>query len=158
MFHTITVACLLLGALLAGCRDSGDEKPAQVTVRDHTWYVDLAMTADQRYQGLSGRHEIPANVGMLFIYPRPQVMEFCMRGCVVPLDIAYLDANRRVIKMHTMAVEPDRAGQISYSSDRPAQYALEVAGGALGGAGVQVGDTVVFSANIPPAAKADPGL
>jgi uncharacterized membrane protein (UPF0127 family) len=94
---------------------------------------------------------------MLFIYPRPEVLEFCMRGCVVPLDIAFINSDLRVVRMHTMAVEPDRAGRVSYSSQHPVQYALEVAGGSLGRLGVRVGDRVTFSAEIPSPAKAEEG-
>ena len=90
---------------------------------------------------------------MLFVYPSPQVLDFCMRGCTIPLDIAFIDADLRVVATYTMAVEPDLAGSVNYSSLGPVQFALEVPGGALGQASVRPGDKVVFSAQIHEAAK-----
>lgn len=93
---------------------------------------------------------------MLFLYPSERVLEFCMRDCLIPLDIAFLSADLRVVRMHTMEVEPDMAGQIVYASDSPAQYALEVGAGELAAAGVRVGDRAVFSPSVPSATKVDP--
>jgi hypothetical protein len=144
----------LVGGLLpvASCR----KEPgfAQVTINGRTWLVDLALTAEQRYQGLSGRRRLSEDAGMLFIYPHPKVLEFCMRGCYVPLDIAFIDENRRVVRVCTMAVEEDFVGRQTYSSLDPAQYALEVPAGALQAAGVQPGNEVVFSGAVPAPTKA----
>jgi len=147
---------LAASALPGGCQDR-QEAPA-VTLGSRRWLVDLATTRQQRYTGLSGRQHLGENVGMLFIYPEPKVLEFCMRGCYIPLDIAFLDADRRVVAMHTMSVEPDLIGQVAYSSDVPAQYALEVGAGQLARAGVRLGDQADFSPAVPPPAKAEAGL
>ena len=145
------VVCLVA---TAGC--SRDRQPPQVTIGSTTWTVELATTPAERYKGLSNRAHIGDNEGMLFIFPSPRRLEFCMRGCEVPLDIAFLDADRRIIKIATMAVEPDRVGRTPYYSDGPAVYALEVRGGLLAKAGAKVGDVVRFSGPIPPPAKAEP--
>ena len=148
---------LFAAALLPMACRHRDETPA-VTLGSKRWLVDLATTEPQRHKGLSGRQHLGDNVGMLFIYPQPKVLEFCMRGCYIPLDIAFLDADRRVVSMHTMAVEADLAGRAIYSSNVPAQYALEVAAGELARAGVRVGDQAGFSPAVPPPAKAESGL
>jgi uncharacterized membrane protein (UPF0127 family) len=88
---------------------------------------------------------------MLFIFEEPAILDFCMRDCCIPLDIAFMDSDRRVVAVHSMAVEADRAGRVKYSSQVPAQYALEVPAGALGRAGVTTGSVAVFS-NMPSAA------
>ncbi|MFP3937382.1 MAG: DUF192 domain-containing protein [Phycisphaerae bacterium] len=118
--------------------------------------MDIASTPEQRYRGLSNRPRIAQGTGMLFIFPDADVREFCMRGCLVPLDIAFLDADLRVVKTHTMQVEADLAGRETYSSEKPAQYALEVPAGELSAAGVRVGDQAELLGDIPDAAKADP--
>lgn len=161
MTRSLALAALGVAMLIghAGCDQDPDRpKPAapRVKIRRKTWFVDMAMTQEQRYTGMSWRREIADDVGMLFVYPHEQVLEFCMRDCYVPLDIAFLDSQRRVVRMQTMRVEPDPAGQITYSSVVEAQYALEVAGGSLARAGVQIGDTVTFLGDVPPTAKAEP--
>ena len=152
----LVVAAMMLGA---GC-DKPQPQPrpsAAVTIRGRSWQVELATTAEQRYRGLSDRKDLPAGRGMLFIYPQPQILDFCMRQCLIPLDIAFIGPDMRVVKIYTMEVEPYGFDTKRYDSEVPAQYALEVPKGALAAAGVQVGDKVGFSSNMPAAAKAEPG-
>jgi uncharacterized membrane protein (UPF0127 family) len=149
---------LLLGwvSLAAGCSREKQPAPASVTIRGMTWQVELAINPRQRYRGLSGRTEMPHGRGMLFLFPDSAVRDFCMRQCLIDLDIAFIGPDRRVIKTQTMRVEPDGLGRVPYSSDAPAQFVLEVQAGALQAAGVQAGDRVEFSSGVPGPAKAQP--
>ena len=156
MKHTGTILLCLLAMLPIRCRKSAPST-ATVTIRSQTWRVEVAITAPQRYAGLSGRANLAEGQGLLFVYPAPRVLEFCMRGCDRPLDVAFLESDLRVVKIHTMAVEPGLAGRATYSSETPAQYALEVRGEALQRAGVQPGDQVFLSGDIPQATKAEDG-
>lgn len=142
--------CLSVG----GCR-----KPTylpQVTINGWTWTVELATTSQQRTEGLSGRPHLPEGAGMLFIYPDPRPVQYCMRRCLIPLDIAFITSDLRVAKVYTMAVEDDLAGRVLYPSQTAVQFVLEVPSGALGRAEVNEGDKVAFSPDIPDPAKADP--
>lgn len=141
---------------VGGCSKQDEPEPPRVEINGRIWWVDLASTQQQRYRGLSGRATIRPGTGMLFIYPDSDVREFCMRGCLVPLDIAFLDSDLRVVQTHTMAVEPDLVGAETYSSERPAQYVLEVPAGELSAGGVRVGDRATLLGDIPDAAKAEP--
>ena len=149
------VLLLALVCILAGCR----KKPAaaQVTIREATWNVEVADSSKERFAGLSGRTHLADDEGMLFMYPAERVLNFCMRDCVIPLDIVFIDGRSQVVSMETMAVEPDLAGRKVYRSAAPAQYALELPAGAMQQAGVQIGDKVTFSPGVPPAAKAEAG-
>ena len=144
---------LSIGVLLSGCRKQST--PPQVTIKEQTWAVELALTDRQRYEGLSGRTHVAETAGMLFVHPEPMAVEYCMRGCLIPLDIAFITPDMRVATIYTMAVEDDLVGRVRYPSRVPVQYVLEVSGGALGRAGVEVGDKVMFSGDIPRPAKAD---
>lgn len=148
--HAILVAaCLVAMAAAAGCTSQRAPAPPRVTINGKSWLVDLAVTPEQQSLGLAGRQQLSNEAGMLFVFRRAEVRNFCMRGCVIPLDIAFIGDDMRVVRTHTMAVEPDRAGRIIYSSDSPARYALETAAGSLEAAGVKVGDPVTFSGDIP---------
>ena len=140
---------------MSGCGQRS-QSPPQVTINGYTWFVDVAATAEQRYRGLSGRGNLADDVGMLFIYPEPSILQFCMRGCLVDLDIAFLDADLRVVGLQTMRREPDLAGTRTYSSGLPAQFALEVRAGTLARAGVRPGDKATFRGALPDPAKAAP--
>ncbi|MCK4276022.1 MAG: DUF192 domain-containing protein [Phycisphaerae bacterium] len=152
------VAALVMGVLLyivgAGC--GGESAGPEVIINQRRWSVELAVTFLQRYQGLSGRTNLAEDVGMLFVYPDARVRGFCMRGCLIPLDVAFIGSDLRVVKICTMSVEPDHAGRVIYSSDVPIQYVLEVRAGGLARAGVAVGDKVLLQGKIPDAAKAAP--
>ena len=153
----LLVVAAVFAAVIDGCYRQGESQEPQVTIGSANWKVVIADTSSQRYQGLSGRAALADDRGMLFIYPRPAVLRFVMRNCSIPLDIAFIDSSRRVTRIYTMEVEPDLAGREVYTSGTEAQYALEVVAGALGRAGVQVGDYVKFSKSIPPATKAEEG-
>ena len=129
----------------------------KVTISGKTFKLDLANTAETRFKGLSGRPSIPADGGMLFVFPAREVARhgFVMRDCPVPIDIIYLDASGRVVGTHTMVPEPPRTesekalttamGQPAWTAsnqayeDRlkkcwstyPAQFVIELAGGTL---------------------------
>lgn len=145
------VCVAMVAAMAMGCVVGCRKEPVrpQVTIRGKRWFVELAVTPQQRFLGLSGRRDLADDAGMLFVFSDSAVRQFCMRGCYIPLDIAFLDEHRRVVHTATMAVEADRAGRVSYSSQRPAKYALEVAAGGLAAAGVQVGDQAFLTGDIP---------
>lgn len=155
----ILTAAISVAFLLCGC--SSSPKPAatgSVKIAGRTWKVEIANTRARRFQGLSDRENVPAGAGMLFIYPRAQLLSFCMRHCLVPLDIAFLDAQGTVVATRTMRMEPYGQENESYSSVEPAQYALELAAGELDRAGVKKGDRAeFFSIPDPNQAEAERG-
>jgi len=151
---------LVVGLLVAGCGGgrADSDGPPQVKIGSAIWDVDLALTPEQRYQGMGGRPYLDESEGMLFMYPDAALRAYCMRDCLIPLDIAFIDSDFRIVTIYTMAAERDRRGLVSYTSRTPAQYVLEVSAGGLARKGVKVGDKVIFLGNIPPATKAAPGL
>ena len=71
------------------------------------------------------RTELPEGRGMLFIFPDSRIRSFWMSNTVIPLDIAYLDENLRIVDIQTM--EPESLDP--HESARPAMFALEVPAG-----------------------------
>ncbi len=135
---------------------TGPKGPVSVplTLRGRRLHLELAADPVTRMRGLGGRRHIPEGSGMLFSFRRSAPRQFLMRDCVVPIDIAFLDAEGRVTAVHTMPVEPPRRPDETplayeerlplYGSGDPAQFAVETAGGALVDAGVQPGDVAEF--------------
>ena len=155
-FSSVKIALILLTITICGCEKKAAPPSSMAKIRGKIWQVDLALTERQRYQGLSGRDSIPADKGMLFVYPRAKKLSFCMRDCKIPIDIVFIGPDRRVVNIYEMQVEPDMAGRVSYNSHLPAQYALELAGGSAGAAGIVVGDLVEFT-GIPDTSLAESG-
>lgn len=73
--------------------------------------LELSMSTEKRFRGLSGRTEIPTDGGMLFVFPDTgvNVQNFVMRDCPVPIDIIYLDSAARVTAFHKMKAETPRS-------------------------------------------------
>ena len=85
---------------------------------------------------------------MLFVYDEPAERQFWMQHVPIPLDIAFISSDLRIVRIHTMTVEPNLVGQKRYPSHGDAQYAMEVAAGSFARLGISEGDRVTFSAGI----------
>ena len=138
--RVLWVSVLLAASLSAGCGGDDDTTAGTVTLNGRTWRVELATEPAAQAVGLAHRTSLAEDRGMLFVFPRPQPLRFHMRDCLIPLDIAFIDSQLRVVNTHTMAVEPGGRATRHYPSAGPAQYALEVPAGGL--AGVEPGDRV----------------
>jgi uncharacterized membrane protein (UPF0127 family) len=125
-----------------------------VSLAGERWNLELAADPVHRHVGMGNRSRIPEGTGILFSFLRAEPRAFVMRDCLVPIDIAYLDAEGRVVAIHSMTVEPPRRRNESaidyeerlpgYVSGAPAQFAVEVAGGSFAALGLGVGDVVEF--------------
>ncbi|HDZ22586.1 hypothetical protein LCGC14_0284020 [marine sediment metagenome] len=144
---TLAAIAVVLAVLPAGgCRRR--PAPPAVTINGTTWHVEIADTREKKFLGLSGRKHLDEQAGMLFVHERPKVMAFVMRGMFIPLDIAFINADGRIIRIYTMPVESDQSNLTAYSSEGPAKYVLEVNAGAFARAGVKEGDEVTLTGQI----------
>lgn len=153
-------AAALLSACSPGPAPAGFER---VTILGNTFTLELAADDASRFRGLSGRSDIPADGGMLFVFPDRDVAEqsFVMRECPVDIDIIFLSPAGRVTAMHSMkAEEPRRADEPEplvpggfdayearlkkYSSQGAAQFVIELRGGTLASrlAALKAGDKI----------------
>lgn len=103
---------------------------------DTTILVEIADTNRSRQIGLMHRQFMPEHRGMLFVFAEPQQLCFWMRNTLIPLSIAYLDDNAKVIDIFNM--QP--LDESSVCSTAPAQFALEVNQGWFERHQVKVGD------------------
>ncbi|MGH3087955.1 MAG: DUF192 domain-containing protein [Rubrobacteraceae bacterium] len=100
--------------------------------------VETADDDAERAQGLMFRESLGEECGMLFVFDRERSLSFWMRNTYVPLSIAYIDADGRIVSIHDM--EP--LDETSVPSEDPAQYALEVNQSFFEERRVEVGDRV----------------
>jgi uncharacterized membrane protein (UPF0127 family) len=141
---------------ISGCqRTKQSTLVPQVEINGRSYQVELASTAQQRYNGLSNRPAPPAGKGMLFVYPRAKMLDFCMRDCSFPLDIIFIGPDHKVIRTYTMEPEADRVGSKAYSSVKSAQFALEVREGEVAANHIKPGDEVKFVSVGDPAKAQD---
>ena len=77
---------------------------------------------------------------MLFVYTEERERTFWMKNTRIPLSIAFIDSERRIIDIQDMKPLDDEPP--SYVSAEPVQYALEVNQGFFEKNGVRLGDRV----------------
>lgn len=130
-------AAALVASTALGCTA---EPGTEVTIGGETFDVEVAETAVEREQGLSGRSTVPPGTGMLFVYPDSAPRSYWMAGMLVPIDLAWID-DRVVLGVQTL--QPCMAGTPcpTFTSPAAADAVLEVAAGAL--RGIEAGDRVV---------------
>lgn len=103
--------------------------------------VEIADTDERRARGLMGRERLGEDEGMAFLWPEDTTTAFHMRDTLVPLTIAFFDADGRILRVLDMV--PCTADPCpAYDPGLRYRGALEVRAGALERRGVRVGDRV----------------
>lgn len=90
---------------------AGPCKPGSVFLRGDwgmaRFSVELAVTPEERAQGLMHRDVLPRSAGMLFVYPEPQRVAFWMKNTLIPLDLLFIDPTGTVRHIHHRAIPGD---------------------------------------------------
>jgi uncharacterized membrane protein (UPF0127 family) len=100
-----------------------------------TFWVEIADEPEEHQQGLMGRMELPEDQGMLFIFPKAQLLSFWMKNTLMPLDLLFFDARGRFVG-HQYMVPCEFDPCLLYRSRHPAKYALEVHAGIVAREGI----------------------
>src|SRR5690606_29201319 len=75
---------------------------AQLKIGPHTVQAEIAATEASRSYGLMNRASLPANHGMLFVFDSVSMPCFWMKNTPLPLSIAFLDTNGRIVNIADM--------------------------------------------------------
>lgn len=105
---------------------------------DVTVRVEIADDDEEMTRGLMGRTALAEDSGMLFVYPDERELSFWMKDTLIPLSIAFMDTEGRIVDIQDMRALDDEPPH--YVSAEPARYALEVNRGFFSERGVEVGD------------------
>jgi uncharacterized protein len=100
--------------------------------------VEIADTDAERQRGLMGRTALAEDQGMLFVFGGEQELSFWMKNTLIPLSIAFMDSEGRIVDIQDMKPLDDDPPH--YVSAEPARYALEVNQGFFEERGIKVGD------------------
>jgi uncharacterized protein len=144
---------VIIGALLApACeKDASRRRPAggeaeagtvRMQIGTQPFTLEVAATDKARQMGLMHRQSMPADRGMIFVFPEERHLGFWMKNTLIPLDIIYLDKDGKVVSVRQMKPRDES----SVPSGAPAKYAIELNEGAARRAGVKAGDVLVIPA------------
>ena len=106
----------------------------------HEFTVELAVTPEQRAQGLMYRRGMAADAGMLFDYSRRAGRAaMWMKNTYIPLDMLFIKADGEIESIAERTVPHSLE---SVSSKGPVRGVLELNGGTAARLGIEPGDTV----------------
>ena len=77
-------------------------RTAQIEIGDETLDVELAETPQQIAKGLRFRETLAEDAGMLFIFAKPQRLSFWMKDASIPLSIAYIQPDGKIVQIRAM--------------------------------------------------------
>ena len=106
--------------------------------------VEVAADDPTREQGLMFRDRLAEDRGMIFLFPKSGVYPFWMKNTLIPLDMIWIDAAKRVVTVAS-DVPPCKADPCpSFPANGPAaaRYVLETAEGVAKKHRVEAGVTL----------------
>lgn len=128
--------CVLMLATCTACASGG----SSVELGGKKFSVEIADTREKQALGLMFRDEMPADQGMLFIFPNEAPRSFWMKNTRIPLDIMYFDEDLIMVSI-SADTKPCKIKRCpSYPSIATAKYVLELNAGTASELGVGPGD------------------
>ena len=100
--------------------------------------IEIADTPSRRATGLMHRKDLDEDAGMLFKFPRHEHLSFWMKSTYIPLEIAFMNDEGRILQISEMYPLSTRR----VSSDSPCKLALEVNNGWFDKNDIGVGDII----------------
>lgn len=115
------------------------QQNSTLVINDKEIIVEIANTQEKRARGLMYRKELDDNHGMLFIFDEVKEVSFWMKNTFIPLSIAFIDTNYKIVGIKDMLPLDEES---RHSSFIPVKYALEVNQGWFDRNSIRVGATV----------------
>lgn len=112
----------------------------------HRIRAEVANTYDSRAQGLMHRKNLAANDGMLFVFPQSAQHCMWMRNTLIPLSVAFLDEQGRIINVEEMSPQTED----NHCASKPARFALEMNVGWFKNRGLGQGVSLIGIEKSPP--------
>ena len=119
----------------------------ELTAGIHLIHAEVANTMESRTQGLMFRKYLGPNEGMLFVFPRAEPHCFWMKNTLIPLSIAFLDGEGKIVS--TAEMQP--MTENTHCAAAPAKFALEMSSGWFAAKGLEPGATLVGVSKAPAA-------
>lgn len=101
-------------------------------------------TLEKRAKGLMGISDLPEGKGMLFVMEKPEISSFWMKNTLIPLDIAYIDSEMRIVKLDSMVPHTGKS-----TCKVPVQFAVEAPYGWFERNGIKEGQKMKIESVAP---------
>ena len=102
--------------------------------------VEIANTDPTRERGLMFRRGLPADSGMIFLFPVTEEHAFWMHNTLIALDMIFLGEDRSVLGVVTAPPQTDTPRSVG----KPSRYVIEVSAGEAAAHAVGPGTRAAF--------------
>lgn len=124
-----------------------DLEVVEVTMGEHKFKMWVMDTDSKRMEGMMflENKDFKDDEGMLFVFPGTATRNFWMKNTLVPLDIAYINREKKVLNTYTMAALDTTT---PYPSKGGAMYVIEVRAGLFEKLKIGKGTVCTFPATV----------
>ncbi len=140
----LAVAGLLAIAGLIGYFTIFHYQKTKVCFNDFCWQAEVAKNKFTIAKGLMFRQNLAENQAMLFIMPYEGRHVFWMRNTLIPLDIIWLNKDKKVVDIVKDAQPCQSEKCASYRNQSPAKYVLEINAGLSEKINLDIGSELKF--------------
>lgn len=138
---------IVAAALLLATHCAWSQGALELSAGIHRIRAEVANTPASRAEGLMYRKSLPANYGMLFVFDQTAQHCMWMRNTPMPLSVAFIDGNGRIINVEEMLPHTDN----NHCASKPAKFALEMSSGWFRSRGLPSGTQLSGIDKAPPA-------
>lgn len=128
----VSLVLALAGVVLRAPQASAQMPVVELGAGMHLIRAQLAADDPSRMRGLMFRKSLGPNEGMLFVFDETATHCMWMKNTFVPLSVAFLDDQARVINVADMTPHSEE----SHCAAQPARYALEMQQGWFAARGI----------------------
>jgi len=130
------------------CTDAaqGASPALKLKAGGHGIKAEVAATNEARDIGLMNRRSLPANHGMLFVFPEARRHCMWMLNTKIPLSVAFLDNRGTIVNIEDM--QPNT--EDFHCAARPVRFALEMERGWFQKQGLAAGSQIRGLKKAPP--------
>lgn len=112
-----------------------NKEKVEISINDEDYDVLVFRTEEEKEIGLQNVESIDDDEGGIFVYDKPQHVDFWMKDTSIPLDIIFVDENNTVI-----SVKQGEPNSEEYISEDNVKYVIEL----NANSGIKSGDKIVF--------------
>ena len=123
-----TILAVLLGITLADFLHTDAEFTDQVCFEDNCFFVELAITPEEKAHGLMFKGYLDDDYGMLFVFNESGYHTFWMKNMIIHLDIIWLNEDREIVHIERNA-EPCKDICKILDASAESKYVLEIKSG-----------------------------
>lgn len=115
----------------------------EAKIKNQTFYLQKAITQEEKEKGLMNVKQLDEDKGMIFIYNDEQPRMFWMKNTLIPLDQIFINENKEVVDIK-QNFQPCIEDPCPSFISKPAMYVIEIKGGLAEKLNLNIGDKLEF--------------